>query len=196
MNKILTVIIPIYNEEKTIISILKKIKSLTFKNFKFEIIVIDDKSTDSSLLLLKQNENLYDELIVNKKNMGKGFAVKEGLSKAKGDYIIFQDGDDEYDPNDFDKFINIYEKFDADLIIGSRINYDKYSSSGNFFNKIGNFIVTNFFNLLFNTTFTDIYSCYLSFKREKLDVSSLRTYGFQQQAEILTKIINKCKKKI
>lgn len=195
MNKTLSIIIPIYNEEKTIIDILKKIKSLTYENFKLEIIVIDDKSSDSSLFLLQKNEHLFDKLILNKKNMGKGFAVKEGLLNARGEYIIFQDADNEYDPKDFNKFIDIYENFDADLIIGSRINYDQYSSSGNFFNKIGNFIITNFFNILFNTTFTDIYSCYLSFKKDKLDINSLRTYGFQQQAEILTKITNKCDKK-
>ena len=192
----LSIIIPVYNEEKTIIKILNKIKNINLgkKIFK-EIIVIDDCSNDNTYKILKENKSLYDKLFSNPKNMGKGYCVKKGLINASGDYVIFQDADDEYDPEEYKKFIKIYEKFNPDLIIGSRINYDLYTSSGNYLNKIGNNLITMIFNFLFNTTFTDIYSCYIFFKKEKLDAEKLRTNGFEQQAEILTSIIKKCKKK-
>ena len=168
MKKKLSVIIPVYNEETTIIKILKKINNLSFDNTDIEIIVVDDNSEDSSLTLLKKNKNLLSKLMINEKNKGKGHCIKRGLKEATGDYVIFQDADDEYDPIEFKKFIKIYEKFDADLIVSTRMNYDEYRSAGNFFNKIGNHIITNTFNVLFNTSFTDIYSCYISFKRELL----------------------------
>ena len=103
---ILSVIIPVYNEEKTIIQILEKIKKNRSNEFKYEIIVIDDGSTDLSRKLLEENKNLYDKLLLNDVNQGKGFSVKKGILNCSGTHIIFQDGDLEYDPNDFKKLSN------------------------------------------------------------------------------------------
>ena len=144
--------------------------------------------------VIKENSDLYDKVINLEKNRGKGFAVKSGLKIATGDYIIFQDADLEYDPKDFIKFTNLINKFSADVIIGSRFNYSDYTRSHNIANKFGNYILTLFFNLLYNTTFTDIYSCYLAFRRDILDVDKLKTDGFEQHAEILCKIVKKSDK--
>jgi glycosyltransferase involved in cell wall biosynthesis len=191
-NKI-SIIIASYNEEKTIIEILNRLKNTKKNNYEYEVIVVNDGSTDNSLKLLEQNSNLYNKLINLENNKGKGFAVKEGLKIASGDYIIFQDADLEYDPNDINDFCEMYDKFDADLIIGSRVRYKNYTRSHNFFNLIGNKLITFIFNLIHNCTFTDIYSCYLSYKKNLLNPLELKTSGFEQQAEILGKLMKKTK---
>ena len=188
---ILSIIVPVYNEEKTVIDVLNKIKSSSSNLFKYEIIVIDDGSTDQSRKLLEDNKHLYDKLLVNESNKGKGFSVKKGLLNTSGTHIIFQDADLEYDPVDFKKFEKIFSDFDADGIIGSRFIYSNYTRSHNILNKIANTFLTFTFNLLYNSTFTDIYSCYFAFKKDLLNVNELRTEGFEQHAEILCKVIKK-----
>jgi glycosyltransferase involved in cell wall biosynthesis len=192
--KKISIIIALYNEEKTIIEILSRIKKTKKNNYEYEIIVINDGSTDNSLKLLEKNPNLYNRLLDFKNNKGKGFAVKEGIIIATGDYIIFQDADLEYDPNDINYFCETYDKVDADLIIGSRMRYREYNRSHKFMNLIGNKIITLIFNIIHNCTFTDIYTCYVSFKRDLLDPSKLKTKGFEQQAEILGLLMQKVKK--
>ncbi len=188
---ILSIIIPVYNEEKTIIKILEKIKQNSSNSIKYEVIVVDDGSTDQTNKLLKDNKHLFNRLLLNETNKGKGFSVKKGISNATGTHIIFQDADLEYDPADIKKFEKIFLNFDADGIIGSRFVYSNYTRSHNILNKIANIFLTSIFNLLYNSTFTDIYSCYFAFKKDLLDVNELRTEGFEQHAEILCKVIKK-----
>ena len=188
---ILSIIIPTYNEERTVIEILKKIKNNSPNLCKYEVIVIDDGSTDQSRKLLENNKHLFDKLLVNETNKGKGFSVKKGILNASGTHIIFQDADFEYDPADFKKFVKIFLDFNADGIIGSRFIYSNYTRSHNILNKIGNKLLTFAFNLLYNTTFTDIYSCYFAFKKDLLNAHELRTEGFEQHAEILCKVMRK-----
>jgi len=188
---ILSIIIPTYNEEKTIIQVLEKIKNNSSNLFKYEVIVIDDGSTDGSKKLLENNKNLYSKLLINETNKGKGFSVKRGILSSSGTHIIFQDADFEYDPSEFIKFEKIFVDFDADGIIGSRFVYANYTRSHNILNKFGNKLITLIFNLLYNTTFTDIYSCYFAFKKNLIDGESLRTEGFEQHAEILCKVMKK-----
>ena len=191
---ILSIIIPVYNEEKTIIKILEKIKNNPSDLCKYEVIVVDDGSTDSSRTLIEKNKHLYDKFLTNEINKGKGFSVKKGLLNSSGTHIIFQDADFEYDPLEFKKFIKIFSEFDADGIIGSRFIFSEYTRVHNILNKIGNIILTFTFNILYNTTFTDIYSCYFAFKRKMLNISELNSEGFEQHAEILCKVIKNGKK--
>tara|TARA_Y100000590_G_scaffold379823_2_gene447715 strand:- start:11 stop:700 length:690 start_codon:yes stop_codon:yes gene_type:complete len=188
---ILSIIIPVYNEEKTILDVLNKIKKNSSDLFKYEVIVINDGSIDDTKNILENNKHLYDKLLTNEVNKGKGFAVKKGISIASGTHIIFQDADLEYDPADFKKFEKIFKEFDADGIIGSRFIYSDYTRSHNILNKIGNKFLTFIFNIFYNTTFTDIYSCYFAFKKNLINADHLKTEGFDQHAEILCNVIKR-----
>ena len=188
---LISIIIPVFNEEKTILEVLKRIHNVIDKQTVFEIIVINDGSTDNTIKLLEDNTSFFDQIITYQKNVGKGNAVKKGLELSKGKYIFFQDADLEYDPIEINKFVKLINKFEPDLIIGSRMNYSDYTRSHNFLNKVGNKLITLLFNLLNNTTFTDIYSCYACYKKSLIDENQLATKGFEQHAEILCKVIKK-----
>ena len=188
----LSIIMPVYNEENTILDSLKKIKILE-TNADLEIIVINDGSTDKTKTILEKNSNLYNTLINLKNNYGKGKAVIEGLKKSKSKYIVFQDADLEYDPKDLKKFIIKVENLNADLVMGSRFIGDERSVL-HFWHMLGNRIITLIFNFLNNTTFSDIYCCYMLFKKSSLNVDKLKSFKWGQQAEILTYVVNKSKK--
>ena len=187
----LSIIIPAYNEEKTIIKILEKVNKVKIEGVEKEIIVIDDCSNYNTLYLLENNNDLYNKLIKSTKNNGKGAAVKKGLLKAKGQYILFQDADLEYDPNDYAKLIEPILRFNADVVMGSRLSAPQFTRVYYFWHKIGNRLITLIFNILNNTTFTDIYSCYLLFKSDLINPSKLVTDGWEQQAEILSIVVSK-----
>ena len=191
---LLSIIVPLYNEEKTLLDILKNLSKLKDYHDFIQIVVVNDGSTDRSQEILDNNKNLYDHVIVNSSNNGKGNAVRKGLEVSKGEYVTFQDADLEYDPIDFLKFINLINKFSPDLIIGSRFNYADYTRSHYIFNKFGNKFLTFLFNVFYNTTFTDIYSCYACFKKSLLNGEKIKTDGFEQHAEILTKVVKNGKK--
>lgn len=186
---ILTIIVPAFNEEKTIVQILKKLRTSKPKEINYQVIVVNDCSDDGTKQLLEANNDLYEILINNSSNIGKGGSVKKALEYSEGQYVIFQDADLEYDPSDIVKFVNLILKFNPDVILGSRFNYDKYTKSHNFFNKMGNYFLSFLFNIFFNTTFTDIYCCYFCFKKELIIPKNLKTCGFEQQAEILAKCV-------
>ncbi len=189
-----SIIVPVFNEDKTILTVLQKLDNLKKYYKNIQIVVVNDGSKDNSLQILEDNRSLFDILISNSVNKGKGNAVKKGLEAVDGDYVTFQDADLEYDPDDFKKFINLIQITSPDLIIGSRFNYADYSRSHYILNKIGNKFITFLFNIIFNTTFTDIYSCYVCFKKDLLINETLKTDGFEQQAEILCKVVKNGKK--
>lgn len=182
---------PAYNEEKTIIEILKKVSEVKIDGVNKEVIVIDDCSTDNTLNLLRKNKNLYDQLIESNENCGKGASVKKGLLKANGDYILFQDADLEYDPKDYIKLLEPILRFNADLVVGSRLVASQLTRVYYFWHKVGNKFITFLFNFMNNTTFTDIYSCYLVFRSELINPNQLSTSGWEQQAEILSKVVSR-----
>jgi glycosyltransferase involved in cell wall biosynthesis len=187
----ISVIIPAYNEEATIVEILQAVAAQSIDGFDFEVIVIDDASSDSTPKLLVENSDLYDRLLTLSQNGGKGAAVKLGLAHASGDYCLFQDADLEYSPEDYGQLLLPIIEFSADVVMGSRFSAPPYTRVHYFWHKIGNRLITLVFNILNNTTFTDIYSCYLIYRRDLFDAKELVTDGWGQHAEVLSRALKK-----
>ena len=181
-----TILIPAYNEQSTIVPLLEEVSKQKIDGFDLEILVIDDGSTDGTVALVEARPELYTKLIKRPRNGGKGAAVVNGLADATGDYILFQDADLEYDPNEYAKIFAPVSRFNADVVIGSRFIAPEYTRVSYFWHKMGNRVLTFVFNILNNTTFTDIYSCYLLYRRELVDPNDLKAMGWDQHAEILS----------
>ncbi len=190
----LSVIVPVYNEVATIGEILRKVRAQKINGVAIEIVVVDDGSKDGTRDFLDGNPHLYDIFLKNPKNLGKGGAVKNALAKATGDYVLFQDADLEYDPDEYESLLFPVLKFGADIVIGSRLTGVKWTRVYYFWHKIGNTFITTWFNIFYSTTWTDIYSCYLLYRRNLVLASDLRTTGWQQHAEILSKACLRGKK--
>ncbi len=189
-----TILVPAYNEEATIVELLGRVARQKIDGARFEVLVVDDGSRDRTVALLEENPELYTKLIKRGINGGKGAAVRAGLKAASGDYVLFQDADLEYDPADYGNLLRPVLEFDADVVMGSRLVAAPITRVSYFWHKVGNQLITFIFNILNNTTFTDIYSCYLLYRRELVDVDNLAADGWEQQAEILSKAVAKAKK--
>lgn len=187
-----SVIVPVYNEQATILRVLAAVRAQKVPGVEFEIIVVDDGSKDETGALLEANAALYD-CLVRKTNGGKGSAVRAGLKEATGDYVLFQDADLEYDPTDYAMLVQPVQQFDADLVMGSRMVAPQVTRVYYFWHKVGNNLITLIFNVLHNTTFTDIYSCYLLYRRNLLNHGELVTDGWDQHAEILSRTAGRAK---
>lgn len=188
-----SVIVPVYNEEATIIQVLERVAAQYVEGVAFETVVVDDGSKDRTVERLEARPELYSSLVKQPRNGGKGAAVKAGLREATGDYILFQDADLEYDPADYAKLLKPVLMFDADLVMGSRMVAPEYTRVFYFWHKIGNAGITLLFNLFNNTTFTDVYSCYLMYRRELVAADELVSEGWDQHAEILTLATRRCR---
>ena len=191
----ISILIPVYNEEATIISLLKSVQKEIGKirTVTFEIIVIDDYSRDNTSKLLRENETLFNHMISLEKNQGKGGAILRGLEKAKGEYILFQDADLEYNPKDYNALIRPILDFDVDVVMGSRFVAPQFTRVHYFWHKVGNRALTLIFNILNNTTFTDIYSCYLIYRKSLVPLEKIKTKGWEQHGEILSLAVKKGK---
>ena len=189
----LSVIIPCYNEDKTIGTVLKKVINNNYKNK--EIIVIDDFSTDNSKNVIKKYENnKIFKLIFNKKNKGKGFCVRSGFDIATGDICLIQDADLEYDPSEHVKVIKPILDGNADVVYGSRFSGYGVSKSVYRLHKFGNFIITSLCNLFTKLKLTDVETCFKAFKAEKLKLITLKENRFGFEPEITIKLAKKnCK---
>jgi glycosyltransferase involved in cell wall biosynthesis len=189
MSMRVSIIVPVFNEEKTILQILEKVAAQRVDGVEFEVVVVDDGSRDGTAARLEERPDLYSRFVRRPHNGGKGAAVTDGLRVATGDYILFQDADLEYDPADYARLVQPALDHQADVVMGSRFLAPQYTRVFYFWHRLGNAVITQFFNMLNNTTFTDIYSCYLMFRRSLIDPEQLRTNGWEQQAEILTKAV-------
>jgi glycosyltransferase involved in cell wall biosynthesis len=187
----LSVVVPVYNEEETVVSVLEKVVAQNTSDIELEILVIDDGSTDGTRAVLAERPHLYSHLVCLPHNRGKGGAVKAGLEKATGDYVLFQDGDLEYDPNDYSTLMVPIVRFGADVVMGSRLIGPAFTRVHYFWHKVGNYTITLIFNMLNNTTFTDVYSCYLVYRRDLVDPARLQAEGWDQHAEILSKAVRR-----
>jgi glycosyltransferase involved in cell wall biosynthesis len=189
----LTIIVPVFNEAPTVLRILELVHAQQVPDVSLEIIVVDDGSTDRTPELLRSRPDLYTRLIRLETNGGKGAAVRAGLTVATGDFVLFQDADLEYSPSEYTKIVHPAMHYGADVVIGSRTLAPSCRRIHYFWNKLGNGLVTLTFNAFFNTTFSDIYTCYLLFRRSLVRPEMLRTSGFDQQAEILATCVRRGK---
>ena len=190
----LSIIIPVFNEKRTIKEIIDKI--IILKNIKKEIIIVDDGSTDGTKNILKKlNYKEIRKIIFLKKNLGKGAAIRAAKNYITGEIVIIQDADLEYDPQDYHKFIKIYLESKAKVIYGSRyLGKKKYNSNNKFwlnFRVFGNYFLTKYSNFINNQKLTDAHTCYKSFRSDIYKKIKLQENDFAFCPEITTKISNK-----
>tara|TARA_B100000989_G_scaffold291933_1_gene267123 strand:- start:5319 stop:6026 length:708 start_codon:yes stop_codon:yes gene_type:complete len=189
----LTVIIPVYNEEKTVEKLINTINSLKF-NFTIEIIVIDDCSNDRSREIINSLGSKVDKVLFHKKNYGKGAAINSAKKFITGEYVIIQDADLEYNPNDYKKMLDFMKNNNLKVVYGSRVlNKNKYENSQNFSHIIriwGNIFLTMFSNFINKQNLTDAHTCYKMFQRDLFMSLNLSEKGFSFCPEVNTKISN------
>ena len=185
-----SIIIPCFNEEKTIEKIIEKV--LNLKDINLEIIVIDDGSSDLSKdILEKKLKNKINILILNEKNYGKGYSIRKGIKVATGDVLIIQDADLEYDPADFYKLIKPFKEGFADVVYGSRFIGTEEKRVLYFWHTLGNKILTFLSNIFTNLNLTDMEVCYKAFKAEVIKEIDLEENRFGFEPEITAKIAKK-----
>ena len=186
----ISIIIPCFNEEKTILLVINKI--LSNYHGEKEIIVIDDCSNDKTREILKSDlENKIDKLIFNEKNYGKGFSIRKGINIAEGDVILIQDADLEYDPLDYNKLLKPIEKGVADVVYGSRFLGGEEKRVLYFWHTIGNKFLTTFSNMFSNLNLTDMEVGYKLFKSNVIKDIDLIENRFGFEPEITAKIAKK-----
>ena len=185
---ILSIIIPCFNEQKTLNKIFDKIQN--FKELEKEIIIIDDCSSDGTPNVIKElvekNDNVKS--IRHSKNLGKGSAIKSGLSLCQGDIIIIQDADLEYDPSDFTKLINPINEGFADVVYGSRFVGSNEKRVLFYWHSVGNHILTMLSNMFTNINLTDMECCYKAFKSSVIKNINLKENRFGFEPEVTAKI--------
>ena len=187
---IISVIIPCYNEAITIKEIIDKV--IKTKKYNTEIIVIDDFSADGSRDILKNDlKNLINTLILNDKNYGKGYSVRQGIKAANGDIIIIQDADLEYDPSDYNKLISPILNGYADVVYGSRFIGTDEKRVLNYWHSVVNKFLTTLSNMLTNINLTDMEVCYKAFRTNQIKDIKLQENRFGFEPEITAKIAKK-----
>ena len=178
----LSVVMPVYNEVKTIATVIDRVRAV---DLPIELIVVDDGSRDGTRDVLQAEKARIDILILRDRNGGKGAALKDGFAVATGDVIVIQDADLEYDPQDYHDLLKPVQMAGADLVLGSRMNGAKPQRAYYFWHWVGNRVITYVARILYNTTLTDIYTCYKLFRRELLKDVRLKSDGFEIDAEFL-----------
>ncbi len=190
MNKTkLTIIIPAYNEINTIQNLIDRIYQIKIDK---QIILVDDCSTDGTNEVVFKNKDKINKIIIHEENKGKGAAIKSAQSYVEGEYVIIQDADLEYDPNDIINLLNEIENKKCRVVYGSRVlRNPENKKSQNFSHNIriiGNIFLTKLSNYLNNQKLTDAHTCYKLFESELFKSIPLQEDGFSFCPEITTKI--------
>ena len=187
----LSIIIPVFNEEKTVEKLIEEVWKVELPQVEKEIIVVDDGSTDATPEILKRVKNRYPELkvVFKKKNEGKGSAIRRGLKEVTGDLVVFQDADLEYDPRDYPLLMKPILEGKADVVYGSRFLGPHRVLL--FWHLIGNIFLNLVTNFLYNTTLTDMETCYKMFRSDVIKNLPLKARGFEIEPEITAKILKR-----
>ena len=183
----LSIIIPCWNEDRTVEKIITKINNIV--KYEKEIIVIDDFSSDKSYEILNRlyKENKIQQLIKNEKNYGKGYSVRKGIEKATGKIILIQDADLEYDPDDYPKLVEPIINNFADVVFGSRFIGSDVKRVLFFWHSLGNYFLTFLSNMFSNLNMTDMENCYKVSKAEIIKKITLKENRFGIEPELVAK---------
>jgi len=182
----MSVIIPVFNERGTISDIIKKAVGVVLPVGKELIVVNDGSSDDTGVVLRKLKDEIDFILLEHEKNQGKGAAIKTGLGAAKGDLVLIQDADLEYDPNDYLKLITPFLTGNAKVVYGSRILSKSRRGKLSFY--LGGRFLTFAANLLYGLRITDESTCYKVFRADLIKELNLESKGFEFCAEVTAKI--------
>ncbi len=184
----LSVVVPVYNEEKTIAEILKRVQKVRLAD---EIIVVDDGSSDGTAAIINElSSDKSIKFIAHPKNLGKGAAVRTGIEAATGEMILVQDADLEYYPEDYPALIKPIENGSADAVYGSRFMGGPRRTTM-FWHMVANKMLTFLTNILYNNILTDMETGYKLFKREILQGIEIRSNSFDFEPEITAKLLKR-----
>ncbi len=187
----LSIVIPVYNEEKTILEVLRRVEEVVLPDVEKEVIIVDDGSSDNTCNHLKTLDTNRYKIIYQKENLGKGAALRDGFKAVTGDLVLIQDADLEYSPEEYPKLINPILKNGVMVVYGSRILASH--ETNHFFYYYGNRLVTFLTNALYGSSLTDMETGYKVFRREVLDELNLEANDFSIEPEITVKILRKHK---
>ena len=187
MKNELSVVMPVYNEKNTVLKIIDKVLKLDIVK---EVIVVDDCSTDGTRELLN-NARLDSrvKLLFHDKNMGKGAAIRTGFKNILGDVVVIQDADLEYDPNELVDMIKPIQEGVADVVYGSRLSGGKPQRVHLFWHRVGNDFLTFLTNILYNTTLSDMETCYKMFRKNVISGIKIKSDDFSVEPELTAKIL-------
>ena len=181
----LSLVMPVYNESKTVSSTIKKVLELEFVN---QLIVVDDFSSDGTQNILKTINSEKLTLIFHDYNKGKGAALRSGFAKAKGPFVGIQDADDEYDPRELLKFLPPLINNQADAVFGSRFRSGEIGRVLYYWHSLGNKFLTTISNMTTNLNLTDMETCYKVIRKDTLDKIVLKEDRFGFEPEITAKL--------
>lgn len=184
----LSVIIPVFNEKRTILEILRRVEKIRIDRVEKEIILVDDFSTDGTREILRGLKRKY-KVFFHLRNLGKGAAIRTALKHAKGEVILIQDADLEYSPEDYPKLIKPILEGQAVVVYGSRVLAKNSWSSPLYL--FGGWLMNHISNLLYGSKLTDINCGYKVFKKDILDKITLESNRFEFCEEVTAKILKK-----
>lgn len=185
----LSIIVPVYNEEKTIKNILDKLSKVDLGGWSREVVIVEDKSTDKTREILQQyKKSPAIKIIYHSQNQGKTGGIKTAQKGVTGDYVIIQDADLEYDPADIQKLLTIAEKNPQAVVYGSR--FKNQSADTILGHRVGNQFLTILTNFLFNCHLTDMQTCYKLIPTKIFKEIEIETNRFGFEPEITSKLLN------
>ena len=184
----LSVIVPVFDERNTVVEIVRRMRAVDLP-VDLEIVIVDDGSTDGTGDVLRQLADSTVRVVLHEHNKGKGAAIRTGLEKVTGDLVLIQDADLEYDPEDWPKLLAPVLRGKAQVVYGSRFTGERRNML--FLHWVGNRFLSLVTNVLYNTTLSDMETCYKLMSRDVLEALDLRADHFDIEPEITAKILRR-----